>query len=92
MPDIPVFCDDENDIVIAPMAVGSPLAVSCLKELIARGVDKFILCGGAGVLEEVPCGAVMVPVRAIRDEGTSCHYLPPETEGRPSEAAVTAIH
>jgi uridine phosphorylase len=91
MPDIPVYCDEERGLVVVPMGVGAPLAAGMLDALVARGVDKFIVCGGAGVLEAIPCEALLIPTLAIRDEGTSYHYLPPEEEARPSSQAVSVI-
>ena len=61
--------------------VGAPLAAALLEEAIARGSSKFIACGGAGVLDkEIAVGHLLLPVSAIRDEGTSYHYLPPSRE------------
>src|SRR5438093_1335245 len=72
--------------------VGAPLAAAFLEELIARGVSSVIVCGGAGVLvPDVALGHVIVPTAAIRDEGTSYHYLPASREVRPADAAIEAI-
>src|SRR5260221_911911 len=62
--------------------VGAPLAAGFLEEMIAIGSRKFIVCGGSGVLRsEIAVGHVLVPTVAVRDEGTSYHYLPPGREG-----------
>jgi uridine phosphorylase len=72
--------------------VGAPLAAALLEEVIARGCRKFIACGGAGVLNrEIAVGHVVVPASAVRDEGTSYHYLPPSREVIATPPAVTAI-
>jgi uridine phosphorylase len=72
--------------------VGAPLAAALLDELIALGCKKFIACGGAGVLDrEIAVEHVIVPVAAIRDEGTSYHYLPPGREVAASAEGVAAI-
>jgi len=72
--------------------VGAPLAAAMLEETIALGCRKFIACGGAGVLDSnFPAGHVVVPTSAIRDEGTSYHYLPPSREVTASQAGITAI-
>ena len=72
--------------------VGGPLAALSVEGLIARGCRKFIACGGAGVLDhEIAVGHVIVPTRAVRDEGTSYHYLPPGREVAASPEGVAAI-
>ncbi len=72
--------------------VGAPLAVGFLEEMIALGCTKFIACGGAGVLDgTLAVGHIVVPSVAVRDEGTSYHYLPPAREVSASPAGVAAI-
>ena len=45
------------------------------------GCEKFVVCGGAGSLrKDSKVGEIIVPVCAVRDEGTSYHYLPPARE------------
>jgi uridine phosphorylase len=59
--------------------VGAPMAAGLFEEVIARGCQKFIACGGCGVLDRnLLVGQLIIPVCAVRDEGTSYHYLPPE--------------
>lgn len=61
--------------------VGGPLAAGWLEEVIAMGVRKVVACGGAGTLiPELTVGHAIVPTAAVRDEGTSYHYLPPGRE------------
>jgi uridine phosphorylase len=82
---------DEPVAVVHP-GVGAPLAAGVLEEMIAFGARKFIACGGAGVLNrEIAAGHVVIPDSAVRDEGTSYHYLPPGGEVRPSPGVVDAI-
>ncbi|MFI5144675.1 MAG: nucleoside phosphorylase [Ignavibacteria bacterium] len=72
--------------------VGAPLAAALLEEVIALGCRKFIVCGGAGVLKkDIAVGHFIVPVSAIRDEGTSYHYVKPGREIAPSREALEAI-
>jgi uridine phosphorylase len=72
--------------------VGAPLSVALLEEMIARGCRKFIACGGCGVLDkEIAVGHLLLPVAAIRDEGTSYHYLPPSREVQANPHALDAI-
>lgn len=62
--------------IIGNFGMGSPVVVTILEKLIAFGVKKFISIGTAGTLQKnIAIGSVMVCNRAIRDEGTSHHYL-----------------
>ncbi|MGZ4150449.1 MAG: nucleoside phosphorylase [Actinomycetota bacterium] len=79
-------------LAVVHPGVGAPLAAAFLEELVARGCRSFVACGGAGVLvPDVALGHVIVPTAAIRDEGTSYHYLPASRTAEPSEAAVGTI-
>jgi uridine phosphorylase len=61
--------------------VGAAGSAAFLEELIALGFNKFIVCGGAGVLrKDIAVGHLIIPTSAIRDEGVSYHYLPPARE------------
>jgi len=72
--------------------VGAPLAGAMLEEMIARGCRMFVACGSCGVLDgELTCGHAIVPSAAVRDEGTSYHYLPPGQAAHASPDAVAAI-
>lgn len=57
--------------------LGAPACVGCFEELIAFGAKRIILLGNCGVLDKNirDCG-IIIPTRAIRDEGTSYHYAP----------------
>lgn len=79
-------------LAIVHPGVGAPLAAGSLEELIALGCRVFMAAGGAGVLvPELALGHVIVPTAAIRDEGTSYHYLPPSREVAADQDAVAAI-
>jgi uridine phosphorylase len=77
---------------IALGGVGAPLAAAWLDELIALGARRFVVVGGAGVLvPSLTLGHVIVPLAALRDEGTSHHYAPPSRLIAPTPDAVEAI-
>jgi uridine phosphorylase len=79
-------------LVVFHPGVGAPLAVAFLEGVIALGCRKFIACGGAGVLDSsVAMGHAIVPTAAIRDEGTSYHYLPPGREVSADPQGVAAL-
>ena len=72
--------------------VGAPLAAGFLEEIISLGGRKFIACGGAGVLDKkISAGHLLVPTSAIRDEGTSYHYLPPGREIGANPSALRTL-
>src|SRR4051794_3481376 len=72
--------------------IGAPLAAAVLEEVIATGCRKFVACGGAGVLDPtIAVGHLIVPTSAVRDEGTSYHYLPPAREVAAHPTAVAAL-
>ncbi len=72
--------------------VGAPLAAGFLEELIAVGCRNFIVCGGSGVLDRaIAVGHLLVPTVAVRDEGTSYHYLPPSREVQANVEGLAAI-
>ena len=82
----------ERSIAVVHPRVGAPMGAAVLEKLIAIGCRKFIACGGAGVLvPKVVLGHLVVPTSAIRDEGTSYHYLPAGREVAPSPRALKAI-
>lgn len=59
-------------------SVGAPRAVMIMEELVARGVRRFIAVGSAGVLvPDMVMGHPFVITSAVRDEGTSAHYVAP---------------
>ena len=79
-------------IAVVHPGVGAPLAGAFLEEMIALGCRDFIACGGCGVLNgEIGLGHVVVPATAVRDEGTSYHYLPPSREVAAHPDAVQAV-
>lgn len=81
-----------RQVAVAHPGIGAPLGAAILEEMIALGVNRVIAVGGAGVLDHaLTVGHAIVPTSAVRDEGTSYHYLPPSREVAPSAAAVRAI-
>ena len=69
--------EDSRILVIKVPGFGAPTAVMTLEELIAFGIKRFVSLGAAGGLhQDMSVGDIVVCKRAIRDEGTSNHYLP----------------
>lgn len=79
-------------LTVTHPGVGGPVAAFYLEILIANGCQTFVACGGAGVLHnDLAMGHVIVPTTAVRDEGTSYHYLPPSREVAASADMVAVI-
>ncbi|MDV3278559.1 MAG: nucleoside phosphorylase [Nitrososphaerales archaeon] len=58
------------------IGIGAPLASVAVEELIAMGARSFLILGTAGGLEKPEAGRLVLCTKALRDEGTSHHYLP----------------
>jgi hypothetical protein len=66
-------------LVLKVPGFGAPTAVMTLEELAAFGIKRFVNIGAAGGLQQnMSVGDIVICDRAIRDEGTSHHYLPAE--------------
>jgi len=78
--------------LIANFGIGAPVAATVMEELIAIGVRRFISIGSAGTLQKhIKIGDIVVCDKAIRDEGTSFHYLKPSKYSYASSRIVNKI-
>lgn len=57
--------------------LGGPASVQLLDWLISYGVNQVLTVGNAGALTGLPENEMLLVKRAIRDEGTSFHYMQP---------------
>lgn len=75
----PVYVDklDGKEIAFCMAPLGGPAAAQYMDWLISYGVKKVIATGSCGVLKDIPENYFLVPSRALRDEGTSFHYMAP---------------
>jgi uridine phosphorylase len=92
--DHPICVIEHRGVPVALVSpgVGAPAAATTMEVLIALGATNIIGCGGAGVVKSgFDVGHVIVPVGAVRDEGTSYHYAPPEAEVLPHPRALKVI-
>ena len=79
-------------VAVVHPGCGASYAAITLERCLAWGAKQVLACGGAGVLvDDLPMGALLVPERALRDEGTSYHYAPPSRYMEISEPARRAI-
>lgn len=80
-----------TDICFCQAPVGAAAAVQILDWLIGYGVTEIISTGSCGVLEHFPENVFLVPVKALRDEGTSYHYAKPSRFIELNTAAIQTI-
>ena len=71
-----VLHEDEGDICLVQSPIGAAAAAQVLDTLVSCGCRKVIAAGSCGVLADLAENTFMVPVKALRAEGTSYHYLP----------------
>ena len=85
--------ETENRVAVAGgFGIGAPVAIVVLEELIVQGIRRFLSIGTAGSLQKhVAIGDIVVCDRAIRDEGASHHYLPPEKYAHASPAMTARL-
>lgn len=67
----------EKKYALAKARLGAPACVGTFEDILAQGGKRIILLGNCGVLSSSihDCG-IIIPTKAIRDEGTSYHYAP----------------
>jgi len=64
--------------IVGNFGIGAPAATLAVEGLIAAGVERIVSVGWAGSLlppSRLAVGDIVVADRALRDEGTSHHYL-----------------
>lgn len=82
---------DFPGIAVGEFGIGAPQIVAKCEFLIAWGVKEFISIGTAGAIaKELTFGDLILCDRAIRDEGTSHHYLNFDKYAYPTDGGALA--
>ena len=69
--------DAGHPIAVVRLPAGAPTAAVVLESAFVRGVQTVLVVGSAGSLRaSLPLGSTVVVTDAVREEGTSYHYLP----------------
>ncbi len=72
------WTEDGLSFGVVDRAVGAPFAVLVAEQLFASGCQLLVSLTSAGLIAELgPPPYFILVERALRDEGTSYHYLPP---------------
>ncbi|MGI5840097.1 MAG: nucleoside phosphorylase [bacterium] len=67
------------DIGIMSTGIGAPSAAIAVEELASIGCDTFIRVGSTGVIQDgINCGDLIINTGAVRFDGTTPYYAPPE--------------
>ncbi len=83
---------DGVEIGVVGMAVGAPFAVLVAEQLAASGAELVVSVTSAGQVSPLPRTPCFVLIdRALRDEGTSTHYVPPDRWSHLDERLFTRL-
>lgn len=80
-----------EDVCLCQAPVGAAAAAQLMDWLIGYGVQEIITGGSCGVLGNFDENVFLVPYKALRDEGTSYHYMKPSRFIEINAAAMKAI-
>ncbi len=70
---------DGVKVSVTSTGIGCPSAAIALEELVMVGANTFIRVGTSGQIQkDIKSGELAIITGAIRDEGTSLHYMPVE--------------
>lgn len=90
--DKPMQCATAGDITIINFGMGSPSAATVMDLLSATGPQAVLFLGKCGGLKKRnKVGDLILPIAAIRGEGTSNDYFPPEVPALPAFALQKAV-
>jgi uridine phosphorylase len=79
-------------VVVTMIGAGASRSVSLAEPLFGGGVKTMLALGATGSLQPgVRIGDYVVPTSAIREEGTSFHYMPPEYQATAGNRATRAL-
>jgi uridine phosphorylase len=79
------------DICFCEVPLGASASVQLVDHLFLSGVTQIIASGSCGALVDIPENEILVPAKALRDEGVSYHYLRPARFIELNRKAIQAI-
>lgn len=70
------YIDKENSVLVLRIGIGAPVTAIIAEDLISMGVKDMLLLGSAGGIgRDLSLGDIVLCTKALRDEGTSHHYI-----------------
>lgn len=70
----------EDRLAFLQIPSSSPMVAQAMEELKVLGVENIVFIGSCGILDNECNGNFIVPSKALRDEGTSWHYIESQDE------------
>lgn len=89
--DKPMQSATAEDLTILNFGMGSAMAATVMDLLSAIEPEAVLFLGKCGGLKKTKVGDFILPVAAIRGEGTSNDYMPPEIPALPSFRLQKAV-
>ena len=83
---------DGHPVGVARIPVGGARSAMTLEELMALGARTFLIAGATGALKPgIQVGDYVIATSALREEGVSYHYQPPEHPARADGPATRGL-
>ena len=80
---------DGKEVAFFVSRVGASACTVAYEEIMAMGLEKLVMCGTCGVLDKsIDDLAIIIPNSAVRDEGTSYHYMKSSREIKVNEKYI----
>ncbi len=89
--DRPMMSATAENITILSFGMGSAMAATTMDLLSAVAPKAVLFLGKCGGLKKTKIGDFVLPIAAIRGEGTSNEYMPPEVPALPSFRLQRAV-
>ena len=89
--DRPMLTATAENITILSFGMGSAMAATTMDLLSAISPKAVLFLGKCGGLKKTKVGDFVLPIAAIRGEGTSDEYMPPEVPALPSFRLQRAV-
>lgn len=81
-----------TDLGVLSTGIGAPSTAIAVEELASIGCDTFIRVGSTGVIQDgIECGDLIINTGAVRFDGTTPYYAPPEYPALAHHEVVIAL-
>jgi uridine phosphorylase len=89
---VKTYVDKRGRLLVTRLPIGAPVTAMTVEELGSLGVTQFLILGIAGGLDPaLSLGDLVLCTRAVRDEGTSHHYLPDSVYAYPDRKLTRSL-